>query len=67
MTFYISNNLEIKRYYKKMPTKLKKHVIEVNKNDVVIKGLCFIKTNKKSVLNIYTLDNVSVFTRDSII
>ena len=24
-------------------------------------------TNKKSVLNIYTLDNVSVFTRDSII
>ena len=50
-----------------MPTKLKKHVIEVNKNDIVIKGLCFIKTNKKSVLNIYTLDNVLVFTRDSII
>ena len=67
LTFYISNNLEIKRYYKKMPTKLKKHIIEVNKNDIVIKGLCFIKTNKKSVLNIYTLDNVSVFTRDSII
>ena len=67
LTFYISNNLEIKRYYKKMPTKLKKHTIEVNKNDIVIKGLCFIKTNKKSVLNIYTLDNVSVFTRDSII
>ena len=67
LTFYISNDLEIKRYYKKMPTKLKKHIIEVNKNDIVIKGLCFIKTNKKSVLNIYTLDNVSVFTRDSII
>lgn len=67
LTFYISNNLEIKRYYKNMPTNLKKNVIEVNNNDIVIKGLCFIKTNKKSVLNVYTLDNVSVFTRDSII
>ena len=67
LTFYISNNLEIKRYYKNISTNLKKHIIEVNKNDIVIKGLCFIKTNKKSVLNIYTLDNVSVFTRDSII
>ncbi len=67
LTFYISNNLEVKRYYKKISTNLKKHTIEVNKNDIVIKGLCFIKTNKKSVLNIYTLDNVSVFTRDSII
>ncbi len=67
LTFYISNSLEIKRYYKSISNNLKKHVVEVNKNDVVIKGLCFIKTNKKSVLNIYTLDNVSVFTRDSII
>ena len=67
LTFYMSNNLEIKRYYKNIPTNLKKHIIEVNKNDIVIKGLCFIKTNKKSVLNIYTLDNVLVFTRDSII
>ncbi len=67
LTFYMSNNLEIKRYYKNIPTNLKKHIIEVNKNDVVIKGLCFIKTNKKSVVNIYTLDNVLVFTRDSII
>ena len=67
LTFYISNNLEIKRYYKNIPTNLKKHIVEVNKNDVVIKGLCFIKTNKKSVLNIYTLDKVKVFTRDSIV
>ena len=67
LTFYISNNLEIKRYYKNISTNLKKHTIDVDKNDIVIKGLCFIKTNKKSVINIYTLDNVRVFTRDSII
>ena len=67
LTFYMSNNLEIKRYYKNIPTNLKKHIIEVNKNDIVIKGLCFIKTNKKSVLNIYTLENVKVFTRKSMI
>ncbi len=67
LTFYISNTLKIKRYYKNIPTNLKKHTVEVNKNDVVIKGLCFIKTNKKSVLNIYTLENVKVFTRKSMI
>ena len=67
LTFYISNNLKIERYYKKINTKLKKHVVDVNCNDIVIKGLCFIKTNKKSVLNVYTLDEVSVFTRKSII
>ena len=67
LTFYMSNNLEIKRYYKNIPTNLKKHIVEIDKNDIVIKGLCFIKTNKKGVLNIYTLDNVSVFTRDCII
>ncbi len=67
LTFYISNNLKIERFYKKIQTDLKKHIVNVDNNDVVIKGLCFIKTNKKSVLNIYTLNEVSVYTRDSII
>ena len=67
LTFYMSNNLKIDRYYKKISTNLKKHIIEVNNNDIVVKGLCFIKTNKKSILNVYTLDNVLVFTRDSLI
>ena len=67
LTFYVSNNLKIERYYKKINTNLKKNVIEVNHNDIVVKGLCFIKTNKKSILNVYTLDKVSVFTRRSII
>lgn len=67
LTFYISNNLKIERYYKKINTNLKKHVVEVDHNDIVVKGLCFIKTNKKSTLNVYSLDNVSIFTRRSII
>ena len=68
LTFYISNDLKIKRFYKKIAiNNLKKTTVEVNHNDVVIKGLCFIKKKKKSVLDIYTLDNVDVFTRDSMI
>ena len=67
LTFYLSNNLKITRYYKKINTGLKKHVIKVDHNDIVIQGLCFVKTNKKSVLNIYTLKGVKVFTRKSII
>ena len=48
LTFYISNDLKIKRFYKKIAiNNLKKTTVEVNHNDVVIKGLCFIKTNKK--------------------
>lgn len=69
LTLYISNDLEIKRYYKDINIlkSYKKTTLNVNKNDIVIKGLGFIKTNKKSIINIYTLDNVNVFTRDSLI
>ena len=67
LTFYLSNNLKIGRYYKKVNTDLKKNVVSVDHNDIVVKGLCFIKTNKKSVLNVYTLKDVKVFTRKSMI
>lgn len=68
LTFYMSNNLKIDRYYKdKEIDNLEKHIVEVNKNDVVIRGLGFIKTNKKSKLIIYSLKNVDVFTRESLI
>lgn len=67
LTFYLSNNLKIERYYKKVNTDLKKNVVSVDHNDIVVKGLCFIKTNKKSVLNVYTLKDVKVFTRKSMI
>jgi len=69
LTLFFSNLLNIKRYYKKndILKKYKKRTINVNKNDVVLKGLGFIKTNKKYIINIYTLDEVEVFVRDSLI
>ena len=69
LTFFVSNLLEIKRYYKDIDNmkNYNKINIEVNNNDIVIKGLGFIKTNKKSVITVYTLDGVDVFTRDSLI
>lgn len=68
LTFFISNKLEIKRYYKDIKIEnYKKHIVNVDKNDIVVKGLGFIKTNKKSVINLYTLNDISVFTRDSLI
>lgn len=69
LTFYMSNNLEINRYYKDINIlkDLEKHEIDVNRNDVVIRGLGFIKTTKRSKLTIYSLKGVDVFTRDSLI
>lgn len=69
LTFFISNNLEIKRYYKDIDLlkNYNKTILNVDKNDIVIKGLGFIKANKKSVVKIYTFDDVDVFTRDSLI
>lgn len=69
LTLFFSNLLSIKRYYKDndILKNYKKHSFIVNKNDIVIKGMGFIKTNKKGIINIYTLDNVDVFTRDSLI
>lgn len=69
LTFFISNNLKIKRYHKnnELNKNLKKTIVKVDNNDIVIKGLGFIKTNKKSIINVYTLDNVDVFTRKSLI
>ena len=69
LTLFISNNLKIDRYYKDSNKllDLKKHIIKVNNNDIVINGLGFIKTNKKSIINVYTLENVEVFTRESLI
>lgn len=70
LTFYMSNNLEFKRYYKDNDrlNNLKKHEFDVQDNtDIVINGLGFIKIVKKSKIIIYTLDKVDVYTRKSLI
>jgi hypothetical protein len=67
----VSNELEIEKKDMDRCEELKdlsKHTIEVGYNqDLVIDGLGFIKIMEKAVLDIYTLNNVDVFVRDSLI
>lgn len=70
LTFYFSNQLKIERFYKDSNKllNLKKHVVRVKENnDVVISGLGFIKVTNNDVITIYTLENVDVYVRDSLI
>ena len=64
----MSNNLNYKRIYNNIKTDLEKHIINVEDNtDIVINGLGFIKIKNKSKIILYTLKNVSVYTRKSLI
>lgn len=69
VTMYISNKLDVKRVYKKIESNgMKKHVLEVPaNNDIVIKGLGFIKVIKAAKVVVYTVENVMVYTRKSLI
>ena len=67
---YLSNNLDIQRYYKDNDklNHLHKYSIKVNDNqDLVIKGLGFIKFKKGCIFNLYLIDDVKYFVRDSIV
>lgn len=68
LTLFFANNLKIDRFYKDKEINLVKHSIKVDANmDIVISGLGFIKVTKKGIVDIYTLDGVDVYTRDSLI
>ena len=70
LTFYLANDLEYTRVYKQTDklNNLHKHVLDIDsKNDIVINGLGFIKVSNKTSVTIYTLDNVDVFVRKSLI
>ena len=68
ITLFFSNRLKFMRLYKDKPTNLKENVIKVKKGeDIVISGLGFIKVTKTSIFKIYTLENVEVYTRNSLI
>jgi len=69
-TFYMSNDLVVrKNSFKNENLKsLKKHIINVSVNeDIVVNGLLWIKVIKACEVVIYTLDDVLVYTRNSII
>ena len=69
LTLYFSNQLKIERTFHIEPeTKLVQHVVRVKDGeDIVILGLGFIKVGKPEVITVYTLPNVSVYTRKSLI
>lgn len=70
ITFYFSNSLNIKRYYKDIENmkEYKKHHLKVdNGNDIVIAGLGFIKVSKSSEFDIYVIGDTNVFVRSSLI
>lgn len=68
IVMYVSNSLNIKRYYKDVElNNLVKHHIFVNNDDIVINGLGFIKVFGTGYIDIYTIDGVLVYTRDSLI
>lgn len=69
LTFYISNDLPIDRFFRDrdMPN-LEKQIIDVDFNeDIVITGLGFIKSMKREKIEIHTLKDVKVYTRKSFI
>ena len=70
-TFFVSNDLEIEKKDMNKIDTLKdysKRTIEVGYHqDLVINGLGFIKIVEKAVVDVYVLNNVEVFVRDSLI
>lgn len=68
-TFFLSNALNISRTFKEVEnSQFECYKIKVKAGqDIVISGLGFIKCMKDGVVEIYTLPNVKMFTRESLI
>lgn len=70
-TVFVSNDIKIKRFINPRHQELKnlaKREFSVKYNeDLVISGLGFIKIVNKAQVDVYTINNVNVFTRSSII
>lgn len=70
LTLYFSNNLDISREFNNSDKllDLEKHELLVFENqDIVISGMGFIKVTNNGKITIYTLPNVDIFTRLSLI
>jgi len=67
-TFYMSNNLKVKKIYKEYLCDLNSKIYEIKENqDLIIKGLGFINIKKPSKLKIFIEDQNLIEIRDSII
>jgi len=69
IVIYGSNNLNIERKYKKLYCdNFVEHKLNVSENsDIVISGLCFIKVSGADDIVVYTLPDVTVYTRKSLV
>lgn len=70
LIFYMSNDLNIRRVYKKLIKNddLKEYTLNINsKEDLIIKGLGFIRFSKKSTIKLYLKENVKYVIRKSIL
>lgn len=68
LTLFFSNDLKKERFYHNKKNDLKENIVRVKKGeDIVISGLGFIKVMKDEVLKVYTLKQVDVYTRTSLI
>lgn len=69
LIFYLSNNLKIERFYKdidKMKYLKKYSFTNTSDEDIIIKGLGFIKTKNISSLDIYINKNIKITKRQSL-
>ena len=70
-TIFISNDIiinKINTITNKRGKELKKYTLYVDgKQDVMINGLCFIKIIGEAEINLYTLDNLKIYVRNSLI
>lgn len=68
ITIFMSNSLNIDRFYKDKDTNLEEHYITINSDeDLVIPGLGFVKFTKHEQVKLSTLKGVEVYTRKSLI
>lgn len=69
LTFYMSNDLNINRVFKETDEckNLNRHILNVESDcDIVVEGLLFIHVIKPCEITIYTLNNVNVYIRRSL-
>lgn len=70
LTIYMSNSLEINRFFKDIDKlkDLKKYELQVeDDSDIVVQGLGFIKITNKTNVDIYVKEGVRVFVRKNLI
>lgn len=70
ITLFFSSNLKIERYYKNHDRFIhyQRYDLKVPRNhDIIIAGLGFIKVVKPTIITLYTLENVEVSIRPSLI